>query len=91
MSERAILIEVSGKVQGVFFRASTKEVCDRLGIAGWVKNVPSGNVMIHAQGSAEQLSALQDWCKQGSQLSKVGRINVGEATEMPHKGFEIRQ
>lgn len=91
MSNQAILIEVSGKVQGVFFRASTKEVCDRLGIAGWVKNVPSGNVMIHAQGSAEQLSELQAWCKEGPQLSKVSRINVEEATETPLKVFEIRQ
>lgn len=90
MSLNAISIEVSGRVQGVSFRASTKEQCDRLGIVGWVKNLPSGNVLIHAQGSDEQLGELKEWCKHGPPLSKVSRI-LNQDTEMgSFKDFEIR-
>ncbi|MEQ9302141.1 MAG: acylphosphatase [Cyclobacteriaceae bacterium] len=90
MSASGILIEVSGRVQGVFFRASTKEFCDRLGIVGWVKNLPTGNVLIHAQGPIEQISKLKDWCRQGPPLSKVSEV-LDQNTKMgAFKDFEIR-
>ncbi len=90
MSSTAISIEVSGRVQGVYFRASTKEVSDRLGVVGWVKNLPTGNVLIHAQGSVEQISQVKEWCRQGPPLSKVAEIVVEDTELKPYKDFEIR-
>lgn len=91
MSHQAILIEVSGKVQGVFFRVSTQEMCKQLGILGWVKNLPDGNVMLHAQGSKSQLDQLKDWCKMGSPQSQVRSINVEIVEPIVIDRFEIRK
>ena len=54
------VIEVVGKVQGVFFRASTREVAEKLGISGTVRNLPNGSVLIHAEGSQSQLDQLEE-------------------------------
>lgn len=91
MSVSAIIIEVSGKVQGVFFRASTKEECDRLGVNGWVKNLPTGNVLIHAEGTDDQLKKLEAWCHQGSPLAEVDSVEVQATLLNSHNTFEIRR
>ena len=62
---QTISITVSGKVQGVFYRQSTKEMATSLGITGQVKNLSDGSVYIIATGTKEQLDKLVDWCRQG--------------------------
>lgn len=69
-------IIVKGKVQGVFFRASTKKTADHLGICGQVKNLPDGNVWITAEGEESAMEAFIAWCKQGPPLAKVTDVTV---------------
>lgn len=71
-------IQVSGKVQGVFYRASTVAEATRLGVKGTVKNLPNGDVFIEAFGKEEALSVLVNWCKQGPPMSNVTAVDVQE-------------
>jgi acylphosphatase len=59
-------INVHGRVQGVWFRAGTKEKADELGLLGWVKNRPEGTVEIHAEGEKPQLEKFIAWCRKGT-------------------------
>ncbi|UXX79261.1 acylphosphatase [Reichenbachiella carrageenanivorans] len=73
---RSIL--VSGKVQGVFYRASTADEASKLGLEGWVKNLPTGEVMIEVFGEKPDIDQLIAWCWQGSPLAKVSKVEVEE-------------
>lgn len=68
-------IFVSGRVQGVFYRASAKRVADSHGLLGYAKNLPDGRVEIVAEGSESGLRALLDWCYRGSLLAHVGSLS----------------
>lgn len=64
-------IFVSGKVQGVWFRASTQKMAVELGLTGWVRNLYDGRVEALAEGPEEALQALIDWCHRGPDLARV--------------------
>ena len=64
-------IIVSGKVQGVFFRANAKEKADSLGVVGTVENQPDGTVELIAEGEREKLEDLLEWCYHGPDAAKV--------------------
>lgn len=66
---------VSGQVQGVFFRASAREEAKRLGILGWVRNLPDGRVETLACGGEEQLTAYLSWLEEGPQHANVSRVD----------------
>jgi acylphosphatase len=68
-------ITVKGKVQGVFFRASTKRRANSLGLVGTVRNLQNGDVEIYAQGESDKLEQLVKWCQQGPQLAKVTQVD----------------
>ena len=84
-------ITVSGRVQGVFYRASTKHKAEELGIAGFVRNEPDGTVYIEAEGEMPQLSALIDWCKQGPTHANVENVHFIKGEVMNFKGFDIKR
>lgn len=65
---------VSGKVQGVWFRASTKSVADRLGIKGYAKNLADGSVEVIATGTQESLEALHTFLQIGPELADVKSV-----------------
>lgn len=69
-------ILVSGIVQGVFFRANTKEKAKELKIKGWVKNLSDGRVEILAEGDEEKIQMLIEWCWKGPELAKVENVDV---------------
>jgi len=73
---------IKGKVQGVYYRASAKEVADRLHLSGWVKNTREGHVEVLASGHEEDLRRFVEWCKQGPE-----RAVVSEITEL-REGYE---
>jgi acylphosphatase len=81
---QTISITVSGKVQGVFYRQSTKEMANQLGITGQVKNLRDGNVHILATGTKQQLDALTEWCKKGPPRAIVTGVAI---EEMPLQVF----
>jgi acylphosphatase len=65
---------ISGKVQGVWFRAGTREYALVLGLSGYVANLADGSVQVQAQGCAEAISKLEQWLQHGPDLAKVMRL-----------------
>ncbi len=88
---RARLI-VRGRVQGVFFRASTCEQARRCHVCGWVRNLADGGVEIVAEGDRHSVQELIAWCHRGPAGAYVTQVEV---TEEPHTGafhtFDIRR
>lgn len=87
---RAELI-IHGRVQGVFFRASTRQTAESLGLKGWVRNLPLMRVEAVFQGPEEKVKEAIDWCHQGPPGARVTRVEV--KWDAPHsdlQGFEVR-
>jgi len=82
-------IKVVGKVQGVFFRASTKAVADQMGIKGFVKNEKDGSVHIEAEAEPFILEPFVDWCKEGPDKSVVENVEVTEGELKNFQNFEM--
>jgi acylphosphatase len=89
--EKHFVIKVSGRVQGVFYRASTAEVAEQLGLRGFVRNEPNGAVYIEVEGDEEQLDQFVTWCEQGPRLAKVDTVDIEEAPLVGFKTFEVRR
>ena len=82
---------ISGRVQGVFFRASTKEEAIRLGVAGWVRNVPDGRVEAVFVGDSVSLESMLSWCRRGPSGSRVDDVEVKwEEYQEEFDGFSVR-
>ena len=86
---KTIRLIIKGKVQGVFFRATAKEIADRLGIKGWVRNLPDDNVEIIATAAEEQLAQLIEWCKKGPPRAIVDEVIIEDTEAQAVKGFRI--
>lgn len=71
---------VSGRVQGVFFRESTRQEAESLGVTGSAVNLPDGRVEILACGEEPAVRALVDWLWEGPRLAEVEEVQVEEAT-----------
>ena len=71
-----VRVLVSGRVQGVWYRASTAARAQSLNLVGWVRNLPSGEVEITAQGSREALEALIAWCHLGPPAAQVEAVTL---------------
>ncbi len=89
--QQTISITVSGKVQGVFFRQSTKEIAMSIGITGEVRNLTDGNVFVVATGTKEQLDKLIAWCRQGPLKARVTDIEVQESSLQQFHNFSIKR
>jgi acylphosphatase len=86
---KTVRLIITGRVQGVFFRASAKEIADRFGIKGWVKNLPDRNVEIAATASEEILQQFIKWCKQGPPRAIVNNVIIEEVGLEEFIGFRI--
>lgn len=82
-------IKVTGKVQGVFFRASTRQQAIQLGINGIVRNQEDGSVYIEAEGNENQLHEFIDWCSEGPVYALVNDIKVDYAVPVFYDNFRI--
>jgi len=67
---------VHGLVQGVWFRASTKEEADRLGVNGWVLNLPDGSVEAVFEGDKMKVEEIVGWCHRGPTGAKVNKVTI---------------
>lgn len=83
-------IRVTGLVQGVWFRKSTKEKASSLGLSGFVRNEPDGSVYIEAEGGPEAIAELIKWCGDGPPLARVERVEPVDGTFQGFIGFEVR-
>ena len=78
---KTIKLIIKGEVQGVFFRVYAKKIAEELGIKGYSKNLPDGNVEIIGQGDEYQLEKFIEKCKNGPPLAKVDDIEITDVFE----------
>ena len=89
---RSLHCVVSGRVQGVFFRAYVVDQAETLGLAGWVRNLPGGRVEALAQGEGAALAAFEEKLRQGSPLAEVDAVDVQWKEDEPvFKNFQIKR
>jgi len=86
---KCVTLKITGKVQGVFFRASTKERADLLGIKGFVRNERDGGVYIEAEGETEILDQFIEWCKKGPSRAAVMDVKISEAEPRRFSSFTV--
>jgi acylphosphatase len=81
MVDRArVHLVISGRVQGVAFRAYTEDEARRLGVKGWVRNLPDGRVEAEAEGERAAVEALVAWCQRGPPAARVDEVEVSWKT-----------
>ena len=80
---------ISGKVQGVFYRASAKETADRLNLRGWIRNTKKGNVEALVTGDNPSVQAFITWCKTGPKNARVKEIKVSAHDRIDFEDFRI--
>jgi acylphosphatase len=78
---------VSGRVQGVFFRASTREEAVRLRLSGYASNLRDGRVEVYAEGDDEALAQLEQWLRRGPPLARVEKLEREAADVEGRQGF----
>jgi acylphosphatase len=84
-------VYVAGQVQGVFFRDSTREKAEQLGLTGWVKNLPDGRVEALFEGPSERIREMIRWCEQGPPHAEVENVDTQfEVSEGDLTSFEVR-
>lgn len=92
MSERTRAhVFVSGNVQGVFYRANTREQAKERGVDGWVKNLADGRVEAVFEGAESAVEPMVDWCHEGSPAANVTNVEVSYQEPEGLSGFEIRR
>ena len=82
-------LKIFGKVQGVYYRKSTKETADKLKIYGWVKNQPDGSVLAEIEGHPAPLSEMLEWCFLGPERASVHTIEKEEIKIENSNKFDI--
>ena len=87
MSRRHVI--VTGRVQGVWFRDSMRREAERLGLAGWVRNLPDGNVEAVFEGAADAVEQLTDWCYHGPPGARVVLVVPRDEPPQGLTGFRI--
>lgn len=91
MVQKQIHIFVTGRVQGVFFRQSTKVMAIKNNVKGWVRNLDDGRVEIVAQGETQDIDNLAHWCKTGPANSRVDEFELSEENISDEfETFEVR-
>ncbi|MFL5839654.1 MAG: acylphosphatase [Thermoleophilaceae bacterium] len=83
-------IKVHGRVQGVFFRDSTRREAERAGVAGWVRNCPDGTVEAVFEGDDDVVGRMVDWVREGPGRADVDRVDVDEEEPEGLSGFDVR-
>jgi len=82
---------ISGRVQGVWFRADTKQKAEQLGITGWVRNTFDGNVEAVFEGDEENIKEMLDWCHHGPPSAEVENVEIEKQTSSNgFDGFSIK-
>lgn len=82
---KRLKLRITGRVQGVWYRQSTADEAARLGVAGWVMNLPDGSVEAVFEGEDNAVDKMADWCRRGPPLAAVTGVS---ASEEPPEGLK---
>lgn len=88
--QQALHGRVSGLVQGVCFRAETRDMARRLGLTGWVRNTPDGDVELLIAGPVQAIEDMQRWLQKGPDMARVSEVNLQRCPDPGVSDFEIR-
>jgi acylphosphatase len=83
-------VTAHGRVQGVFFRDSTRKEAERRGVAGWARNRDDGAVEAVFEGAPDDVQALVEFVRSGPGSAEVERVDVGEEEPEGLRGFDVR-
>jgi acylphosphatase len=83
-------VVVRGRVQGVFFRDTTRRLAESAGVAGWVRNTPDGAVEAVFEGDPGAVEELVEFCRRGPSRAEVDSVEVAEEEPEGLSGFEVR-
>ncbi len=86
---KTVHLLISGKVQGVFFRAEAKTMAEKFAITGWIKNTPDENVEALITGESAHVDKFVNWCKTGPERAKVKNVQVSESPFTRFEKFEV--
>jgi len=82
---------IHGIVQGVFFRASTRDEARRIGVGGWVRNLPDGTVQALFEGEKKKVEEMIGWCHKGPPGARVTKVEIfRDPYQGEYKQFDIR-
>jgi len=84
-----IKIRITGKVQGVGFRFTTKVVADQMGVRGMIKNEKDGSVYIEAEADEMLLDVFLEWCNEGPDRSQIENVEVTAGELKNYRNFEV--
>lgn len=88
---KALKIYITGKVQGVWYRASTRNKAKELGLCGMVRNESDGSVYAEVEGPVEGVDQLVVWCKEGPPHARVDSVRIEEMDWQGREGFSIER
>ena len=91
MSDTRAHVFVSGRVQGVSYRASTRDAARDAGLDGWVENLDDGRVEAVFEGSEASVERLVEWCHEGSPAADVDGVDAEYGDPEGVSGFEVRR
>jgi acylphosphatase len=90
MAQIARHLSITGRVQGVFFRAWSREQADELGVTGWIRNRPDGHVEAHIEGEDAAVDEMIERLRHGPPAADVENIRTWDADVCDFDGFEVR-
>ena len=90
MPLRRVSLNVTGRVQGVFYRREAAREVTRLGLSGFVRNLDDGSVHAEAEGSPEAVGGFIRWCRRGPENARVEDVRVEERDAEGGEGFSVR-
>ena len=76
MENRRAHVWISGRVQGVFFRAYARDAAQVIGVTGWIRNLPDGRVEAVFEGESDKVERMIEWCREGSPMSRIERVDL---------------
>ena len=86
---RTVRVRIAGRVQGVFFRASCADLARDLGLDGWVRNRPDGDLEAVFQGPDEAVDRIVEWCGSGPPSARVDTLEVSDEPSFEGNGFGV--
>jgi acylphosphatase len=91
MARTRVHVFVSGNVQGVAYRANTREAAHGRGLDGWVRNLDDGRVEAVFEGEESEIEDMVEWCRTGSPAASVESVDTDEEEPEGIEGFELRR
>ena len=84
-------LEIKGKVQGVFYRATARRIAEKNNLKGWIKNKSNGDVEAVVSGKKEDVDIFIEWCRKGPENAVVDEVNITHLEETVFKEFNVKR